>query len=81
MEVFMKNKFRAYETLKEVDFRFEESDNILTLKVTGINRGRRKQIQINFSKMDFTEVKTLKIFLNDAVKFTAIANASKEVEK
>ena len=69
MEVFMKNQFNAYETLRDIDIRFEADNGVLFLKLTGVSKGKHKQIQITFSKMDFTEIKNLKIFMGEADKF------------
>ena len=69
MEVFMKNKFDAYETLKGVSFRFDEEGNgILTLKIDGVSKGKKKQIHINFTKRDFHEIEGLKEFVDGIVK-------------
>ena len=70
MEVFMKDKFKAYETLTQATIRIDETtSDILTLKITGISNGKNKQIQINFTKKDSMQFAWLQEFIDEADNF------------
>ena len=71
MQVFMKNSFDAYERLEEVSFvgnLDRVNTDIFTLKLNGVSNGKLKQIQVNISRKDITEIENLKIFAENVIK-------------
>ena len=72
MQAFMKSNFRAYERLTQVVLIGDPdhtSKDIVTLKINGVSNGKLKQIQINITKQDITELRNLQIFVNNAINF------------